>query len=127
MGEDQDAAGPRGLDEADGGDRLAGAGRMLEPESAARVGVVDGLGDDIFLVGVDRLLVPVLGLLVLLERVVLVGDRRVAVAVPGPAVAAPLPAPTGAPAPFGPLPARFEPGSSISEMIAASVPESAST
>ena len=36
MGEDQDAAGARGLDEADGGDGLAGAGRVLEPEAAAR-------------------------------------------------------------------------------------------
>ena len=33
VGEDQDAAGARGLDEADGGDRLAGAGGVLEPEA----------------------------------------------------------------------------------------------
>ena len=39
MGEDQDAAGARGLDEAERGDRLAGAGRVLEPEAA--VGVRD--------------------------------------------------------------------------------------
>ena len=36
VGEDQDAAGARGLDEADRGDRLAGAGRVLEPEAPAR-------------------------------------------------------------------------------------------
>ena len=114
VGEDQDAAGPRGLDEADGGDRLAGAGRVLEPEAAAGVGIVGGLGDDVLLLVVDRLLVPVLRLLVLGERVLVLG--AVAVAVP----------------PFAAVAVRrcrcrFEPGSSISEMIAASVPESAST
>ena len=36
VGEDQHAAGARGLDEADGGDGLAGAGRVLEPEALAR-------------------------------------------------------------------------------------------
>src|SRR6185436_16498140 len=40
VGEDQDAAGPRRLDEADRGDRLAGAGRVLEPEALARVGIL---------------------------------------------------------------------------------------
>ena len=47
VGEDQDAAGARGLDEADGGDRLAGAGRVLEPEAAAGAGVLGGLLDDV--------------------------------------------------------------------------------
>ena len=40
MGEDQHAAGPRGLDEPEGGDRLAGAGRVLEPEALGGVGVL---------------------------------------------------------------------------------------
>ena len=43
MGEDQDAAGARGLDEAERGDRLAGAGRVLEPEALGGVGVVGRL------------------------------------------------------------------------------------
>src|SRR6185312_16724418 len=33
VGEDQDPAGPRSLDEAERGDGLAGAGRVLEPEA----------------------------------------------------------------------------------------------
>ena len=45
VGEDQDAAGARGLDEADGGDGLARAGRVLEPEALAGVRVLGGLGD----------------------------------------------------------------------------------
>ena len=45
VGEDQDAAGARGLDEAHRGDGLAGAGRVLEPEALVGVGVVDALGD----------------------------------------------------------------------------------
>ena len=40
MGEDQDAAGARGLDEAHRGDRLAGAGGVLEPEAPRRAGVL---------------------------------------------------------------------------------------
>ena len=40
MGEDQDAAGARGLDEAQRGDGLAGAGRVLEPEALGGVGVL---------------------------------------------------------------------------------------
>ena len=40
VGEDQDAAGARGLDEAERGDRLAGAGGVLEPEALGRVGVL---------------------------------------------------------------------------------------
>ena len=35
VGQDQDAARPRALDEAQRGDRLAGAGRVLEPEAAS--------------------------------------------------------------------------------------------
>ena len=45
MGEDQDAAGARGLDEAHRGDGLAGAGRVLEPEALVGVGIVERLGD----------------------------------------------------------------------------------
>ena len=51
VGEDQDAAGARGLDEADRGDGLAGAGRVLEPEAAARARVLGGLGDDLLVLG----------------------------------------------------------------------------
>ena len=40
MGEDQHAAGTGGLDEPERGDRLAGAGRVLEPEALVRVGVL---------------------------------------------------------------------------------------
>ena len=43
MGEDQDAAGARGLDEAERGHGLAGAGGVLEPEAAGGVGVVEHL------------------------------------------------------------------------------------
>ena len=42
MGEDQDAAGLRSLDEADRGDGLAGAGGVLEPEAALGTGVLVG-------------------------------------------------------------------------------------
>ena len=71
MGEDQDAAGARGLDEADGGDGLAGAGRVLEPEALAGVGVLGRLGDVLGLGLVGRL-VPVLRLVLVLVLVVLV-------------------------------------------------------
>ena len=40
VGEDQDAAGARGLDEAERGDGLAGAGGVLEPEALGGVGVL---------------------------------------------------------------------------------------
>ena len=40
MGEDEDAAGARRLDEAHRGDGLAGAGRVLEPEALVRVRVL---------------------------------------------------------------------------------------
>ena len=44
MGEDQDAAGARSLHEAERGDGLAGAGRVLEPEAAGGAGVLGLLG-----------------------------------------------------------------------------------
>ena len=63
VGEDQDAAGPRGLDEAQRGDRLAGAGGVLEPEAPVGVGI---LGLLVELTSSSLVLVlPVLGLLVL--------------------------------------------------------------
>ena len=69
VGEDQDAAGARSLDEAERGNGLAGAGRMLEPEALVGVGILRLLlGDvriEVFLVlPVERLLV-VLALAVL--------------------------------------------------------------
>ena len=45
MGEDQHAAGVRRLDEAQRGDRLAGAGGVLEPEALGRVGVLGLLAE----------------------------------------------------------------------------------
>ena len=80
VGEDQDAAGPRGLDEADRGDRLAGAGRVLEPEAALGAWVLGGLLDDLLRVLLGGGLVPVLGLLVGGELGVLL-EVRVAVLV----------------------------------------------
>ena len=92
VGEDQDAAGARGLDEADRGDRLAGAGRVLEPEAARGARVLRLLGELLASssssslggrVPVDRLVV--LGdLLVALELLLAGGqllDRRLAVPV----------------------------------------------
>ena len=122
VGEDQDAAGARRLDESDGGDGLAGARRVLEPEPPRLAGVLGRLGNHVLVV-LGRLVGPVLRLLVGLELVVevllvlagavlgcrLLGGRcaravrAVAVAVGG----------------CGP--------SSISVTSAASVPESAST
>ena len=58
VGEDQDAAGARGLDEAQRGDRLAGARRVLEPEALGGVGVLGLLG--------ELLVVVLVGLLVVL-------------------------------------------------------------
>ena len=85
VGEDQDAAGLGRLDEADRGDRLAGAGRVLEPEAAGGAGVLRCLLDHL-LVLVGRRFLPVLGLLVggellvlllqFLVLVQLVGARR---------------------------------------------------
>ena len=70
VGEDQDAAGARGLDEADRGDGLAGAGGVLEPEAPVGARVLGHLVDDVLvLLG----LVPVLGLLVGLQRVIVIG------------------------------------------------------
>ena len=63
VGEDQDAAGARGLDEAERGDGLAGAGGVLEPEAARGAGVlVRGVGGGLLLgllgrIPVERLLV----------------------------------------------------------------------
>ncbi len=45
VGEDQDAAGLRALDETEGGDRLAGTGGVLEPEALAGVRVFRLLGE----------------------------------------------------------------------------------
>ena len=71
VGEDQDAAGARGLDEADRGDGLAGAGGVLEPEAPVGARVLGHLVADVLvLLG----LVPVLGLLVGLERVIVIGQ-----------------------------------------------------
>ena len=49
VGEDQDAAGAGGVDEADRGDGLAGAGRVLEPEAALGAGVLGRLLDRLLL------------------------------------------------------------------------------
>jgi hypothetical protein len=63
VGEDQDPAGARGLDEAERGDRLAGPGGVLEPEAPALAGVLGvRLGGGLLLgllgrVPVERLLV----------------------------------------------------------------------
>ena len=75
--EDQDRAGPRGLDEAERGDGLAGPGRVLEPEAAGGVGIL-GLLLDRQGVRVDlAALVPVLRLLgLVLVEILLAGDAR---------------------------------------------------
>ena len=77
VGEDQYAAGPRGLDEAERGDRLAGAGRVLEPEPAVGVRVLGRFVElDVLVELVPRPASP--GLLVLgaRRRRVLVGLVR---------------------------------------------------
>ena len=51
MGQDQHAAGARRLDEAERGDRLAGAGRVLEPEALGGVGVLGLLGELLLVLG----------------------------------------------------------------------------
>ena len=66
VGEDQDPAGARGLDEAERGDGLAGAGRVLEPEAARGAGVLGRLVDR--RPRRARLVDPVLRLLVGVER-----------------------------------------------------------
>ena len=77
VGEDQDAAGARGLDEAERGDRLAGAGGVLEPEALAGVRVLGLLGELRRRRRPSRL-VPVLRLvgLVLVLELLLAGDAR---------------------------------------------------
>ena len=65
MGEDQYPAGLGGLDEAECGDRLAGAGGVLEPEALGRVGVLRLLAERLLLV---VLVDPVPGLLLGLGR-----------------------------------------------------------
>ena len=72
VGEDQDATGAGRLDEADGGDGLARAGRVLEPEAPARARVLGRLGDNLVLF-VGGLVLPVLRLLVRLELLVQLG------------------------------------------------------
>ena len=60
MGEDQDAAGPRRLDEANRRDSLPGPGGVLEPEAARGAGILGRLGNRVlvrFLFEVLRLLV----------------------------------------------------------------------
>ena len=71
VGEDEDAAGARGLDEAHRGDGLAGAGRVLEPEALVGVGVVGGALLDVLVdVGLGVVLPDVLGLVVVLVSLV---------------------------------------------------------
>ena len=66
VGEDQHAAGAGRLDETDRGDRLAGAGRVLEPEATLGARVVRRLGDRRLVLprALGRRFLPVLGLLV---------------------------------------------------------------
>ncbi len=76
MGEDQHAAGLRRLDEAERGDGLAGARRVLEPEALGGVGVLGLLAEHLlFVVLVD----PVARLLVGFRRGLL--GRRLGVVV----------------------------------------------
>ncbi len=72
VGQDQDSARSRGVDEADGSNRLAGAGRVLEPKAAVGARILGRLDDDFFLVGVG-LLDPVDRLLLVLEDLVRLG------------------------------------------------------
>ena len=75
MGQDEDAAGARGLDEAERGDRLAGAGGVLEPEALAGVRVLRRLAELLVVLAGGRL-VPVLRLvgLVLVVELLLARD-----------------------------------------------------
>ena len=69
VGEDQDAFGARRLDEAGGGDRLAGRGRVAEAVAAHRAGVLLRLGRQLLVVlAVGREAELVLGLVVLVGR-----------------------------------------------------------
>ena len=132
VGEDQDAAGSRALDEAERGDRLAGAGRVLEPEAPARRPGPRAPRRRPPLRVVGRLL-PVLGLLVWRQRLVLLGDLLGA---PVPAVAvrelgadrrsAPSRQPRSERATRS-VPALAATESSSSAVSAARVPESTST
>ena len=72
VGEDQDPAGAGGLDEADRGNGLAGAGGVLEPEAAARPRILGGLDDDVRVL----LLGPVLRLLCLGRFLLLILGRE---------------------------------------------------
>ena len=123
VGEDQDAARPRCLDEPERGDGLAGSGRVLEPEPAGGVRVLgllrqlDVVVEAVVVLPVLRLLVlvPVLFVLELELGVLLAGDRRGRELRRLAAAALPLPLPL-------PLPLRWASASS-----AVSVPDSAST
>ena len=101
MGEDQDAFGARGLDEAGGGDRLAGGGRVAEAEAArrARVG-----RDDL------DLLVVRLDVLALRELVVDSSSSS-----------------TSSATASSPLPLPFSPASGAAAISSVSMPVSAST
>ncbi len=74
VGEDEDAAGARGLDEAERGDSLAGPGGVLEPEALAGVRVLRRFAE--LLRVVSGRFGPVLGLLwlVVLVELLLAGD-----------------------------------------------------
>jgi hypothetical protein len=82
VGEDEDATGARGLDEAHRGDGLAGPRRVLEPEALVGVGVLGAVGDvlvevvaRVLLVGLGvGLLVFLVGQVLVVEVVVVVGD-----------------------------------------------------
>ena len=80
VGEDQRAAGARALDEAERGDRLAGAGRVLEPEALAGVGVLRRAGSCVVVVLGVGLVVPVLRLL---RLVVVLASRSSSPGMPG--------------------------------------------
>src|SRR5436853_5271345 len=73
VGEDQDSAGPRGLDEAERRHRLARAGRVLEPEPPV------GIGIHWLLVELDVRVEPACGVLPVLRLLVLLLDVDVAV------------------------------------------------
>ena len=134
VGEDQDAAGARGLDEADRGDGLAGAGRVLEPEAALGAGVLRSLLDRLLRLLLGGRLLPVLGLLVggqllVLDRLIVVLRRPIAVRTRLVAVAPP-PRPLGLARPRSPpgrRPPPFSAAICCSAINSVSVPESAST
>jgi hypothetical protein len=65
--EDEDAHRPRALDEAGGGDRLAGSGGVAEPEAADSPGILLGCG--LAFVVLDLLVLPLLVVFGLLVRV----------------------------------------------------------